>query len=127
MISWRRGDGTGGEEDGTGFPGDGENVTHLGEYGHADVAVAGLVDEGGQLVRRYGSGDGFLSGLWRQAHSQVLLVRQQIRAGLRDGAQPIRKRDAKTSLAKGKACFLLVCLVPSRAPPPSSSECRRSS
>ncbi len=60
-----------------------EGATHLSENGHADVVVAGLVDDGGQLVRRYGGGDGLLSGLRRQAHCQVLLVRQQIRAGLR--------------------------------------------
>lgn len=58
-------------------------VTHLSEDGHADVVVAGLVDEGGQLVRRDGSLDGFLSRLGRKTHGQVLLVRQQIRAGLR--------------------------------------------
>lgn len=60
-----------------------EDATHLSENGHADVVVAGLVDEGSQLVQRYGSGDGFLSGLRRQTHCQVLLMRQQIRAGLR--------------------------------------------
>lgn len=79
-----------------GFPGDRRNESHLGEYGHADVAVAGLVDEGGQLVWRYGSSDGFLSGLGRQAHRQVLLVCQQIRAGLGDRTQPIRKKKKKT-------------------------------
>lgn len=60
-----------------------EDVTHLSEYGHADVIVAGLVNESGQLVRRDGSSDGFLSGLRGEAHCQVLLVCQQIRAGLR--------------------------------------------
>lgn len=60
-----------------------EHVTHLGEYGHTDVVVAGLVDEDSQLVWRNWSGDGFLSRLRRQTHCQVLLVRQQIRAGLR--------------------------------------------
>lgn len=57
-------------------------VTHLSEDGHADVAVAGLVDEGGQLVGRDRSRDGFLSRLGRKTDGQVLLVRQQIRAGL---------------------------------------------
>ena len=59
-----------------------EDVSHLSENGHADVVVAGLVDESGQLVWRYGSSDGFLSGLRRQTHCQVLLMRQQVRAGL---------------------------------------------
>lgn len=59
-----------------------KDVTHLREDGHTDVVVAGLVDESGQLVRRDGSGDGFLSGLRRQTHCQVLLMRQQIGAGL---------------------------------------------
>lgn len=58
-------------------------MTHLGEYGHTDVVVAGLVDEDSQLVGRNWSGDGFLSRLRRQTHCQVLLVCQQIRAGLR--------------------------------------------
>lgn len=57
-------------------------VTHLSENGDADVAVAGLVDEIGQLVRRYRSRDGFLPRLRRQTHRQVLLVGQQSRAGL---------------------------------------------
>lgn len=57
-------------------------VAHLREDGHADVVVAGFVDEGGQLVRRYWGRDGLLPRLWRQTHRQVLLVRQQIRAGL---------------------------------------------
>lgn len=51
-----------------------ECVTHLSEYGHADIVVARLVDEDGQLVWRYGSGDGFLSRLRRQTHCQMLLV-----------------------------------------------------
>lgn len=57
-------------------------MSHLREDGHADVVVAGLVDERGQLVRRYRSRDGLLPRLWGQTHRQVLLVRQQIRAGL---------------------------------------------
>lgn len=57
-------------------------MTHLSEDGHADVVVTGLVDEDGQLVWRYRSSDGFLSWLRRQTDRQVLLVRQQIRAGL---------------------------------------------
>lgn len=52
-----------------------EPLSHLGEDGHADVVVAGLVNERRQLVRRNGSRDGFLSGLGREAHRQVLLVR----------------------------------------------------
>lgn len=65
-----------------------EDETHLSEYGHADVVVAGFVDELSQLVWRDRSSDGFLSGFRREAHGQVLLVRQQIRAGLRrDGNQ----------------------------------------
>lgn len=87
MISWRRtGDGLKRKTEWrTNFQGDFqvEEVTHLSEDGHADVVVAGLVDEDGQLVWRYRSGDGFLSRLRRQADRQVLLVRQQIRAGLR--------------------------------------------
>lgn len=85
MISWRRGDrlkrmvGGGIRRSQVTV----ERVTHLSEYGHADVVVAGLVDEGSQQVWGCGSGDGFLSRLRRQTHCQVLLVRQQIRAGLR--------------------------------------------
>lgn len=59
------------------------HVTHLSEDGHADVVVTGLVDEHGQLVWRDGSRDGFLSGLGGKTHGQVLLVSQQIGAGLR--------------------------------------------
>lgn len=59
-----------------------EQLTNLGEYGHADVVVTGLIDESGQLVWRYGSRNGFFSWLRRETHCQVLLVCQQIRAGL---------------------------------------------
>lgn len=61
---------------------------HLREDGHADVVVAGLINEGGQLVGRYWGRDGLLPRLRGQAHRQVLLVRQQIGAGLgADGSQ----------------------------------------
>lgn len=73
-----------------------EHVTHLSEYGHADVAVTGIIDEGRELVWRNGSSDGFLSRLRRQTHCEVLLVGQQIWAGLR-GDQPIRKRNLQSS------------------------------
>lgn len=59
-----------------------EQLTNLGEYGHADVVVTGLIDDSGQLVWRYGSRNGFFSWLRRETHCQVLLVCQQIRAGL---------------------------------------------
>lgn len=57
-------------------------VSDLCEDGHADVVVASLVDESSQLVRRDGSRDGFFSGLGRETDGQVLLVSQQVRAGL---------------------------------------------
>lgn len=63
-------------------------LSDLGEDGHADVVVAGLVDESSQLVRRDGSRDGFLSGLGRETHRQVLLVSQQVRAGLQAASAP---------------------------------------
>lgn len=61
-------------------------MSDLCEDGHAYVAVAGLVDESSQLVCRDGSRDGFLSGLGREAHRQVLLVSQQVRARLQAAA-----------------------------------------
>ncbi|TNN41922.1 hypothetical protein EYF80_047918 [Liparis tanakae] len=64
-----------------------EEEAHLGEDGHADVVAAGLLDEGGQLVGGDRGGDGLLPRLGGQAHRQVLLVRQQISAGLRSSGQ----------------------------------------
>lgn len=69
--------------------------TDLGEDGDADVLVAGLVDERGQLVGGQRGGDGLLPGLRRQADRQVLLVSQQVRAGL--GAE--RRGSANQSRA----------------------------
>lgn len=59
-----------------------EEVTHLCENGNTYVVFTGLVDKIRQLVRRYRSRDGFLSRLRRESDRQVLLVGQQIRAGL---------------------------------------------
>lgn len=59
-----------------------EEVTHLCENGNTDVVFTGLVDKIRQLVRWYRSRDGFLSRLRRESDRQVLLVGQQIRAGL---------------------------------------------
>lgn len=78
-----------------------EEVTHLCENGNADVVFAGLVDEIRQLVRRYRSRDCFLSRLGGESDRQVLLVGQQIRAGL-------PKETTTNQVRAGKVKGLLV-------------------
>lgn len=103
MISCGEGVLEGNREDG--HPPPREAGAHLGEDGHADVVVAGLVDEGGQLVGGDGGGDGLLPGLGGQTHRQVLLMGQQIRAGL-PGRAANQERERETRrCSKGKNRF----------------------
>ena len=67
----------------------------LSEHGHGDVVVAGLLDEEGELLQGDGGRDGLLPGLRGQAHRQVLLVGQQIRARLGGERGPIRHGVSK--------------------------------
>lgn len=77
-----------------------EDATHLSEYGHTDVVVAGLINDSSQLVWRYWSSDGFLSGFRRETHRQVLLVRQQIRTGLERNHNHLEKSFVKYDICE---------------------------
>ena len=85
-------------------------MSDLREDGHADVVVAGLVDESCQLVRRNWSRDGFLSGLRRKTHCQVFLVGQQIRAGLQKDNRHSEKRQGP-HVQRRQGIVVLFCLT----------------